>query len=432
MGLYRLELSENKWIFRLSETAKRYLINDEPNVSAFMLLQLTLFQYPNGMGVAYSSNSNKLRIQANTRTRTFNFIQNNIHLSPLRLICKGLQADATLRKVTPLQAYITSDELFVLANHPKINQLALPESENVVDVLQQAREGKLLPPRHYENRLHILNHTDFISVKNSKLFLREVANNQDREDIIRKFHTIVNLEIHFTGFDNINDEAQFEAIIRLGLWGNYFDALQTLNGETIEILANDSLFDFTKTEQSEIKPFQNVLLNVPLIYPFKKRNELLTISGLLPTKRIQFADPEITRIKRQRSNLTHKLILQQLDEYLRNLGAEPLENEHIDLFAQMPSDNSFIFEVKSATTDNLLSQTRKGLSQLYEYRFRYKEEIGYGVTLCLVYPYEPNEFSWLQEYLCLDRQIAVCWFSESGELNYSKHCETLIKPLLIA
>lgn len=122
--------------------------------------------------------------------------------------------------------------------------------------------------------------------------------------------------------------------------------------------------------------------------------------------------------------------MQQLDEYLRNLGAEPFENEHIDLFAQIPSDGSFIFEVKSITSDNLLSQTRKGLSQLYEYRFRYKKEIGYSVTVCLVYPYEPNELFWLQEYLCVDKQIAVCWFSEKGGLNYSKYCESLMKPLL--
>src|SRR5688500_11773834 len=56
LGIYRLEYEKNVWVFRMSETAKRFLINDEPNVNAFMLLQLVLFQYPNGMGVAYSSN----------------------------------------------------------------------------------------------------------------------------------------------------------------------------------------------------------------------------------------------------------------------------------------------------------------------------------------------------------------------------------------
>ncbi|MCC5938205.1 MAG: hypothetical protein JJU34_13075 [Lunatimonas sp.] len=74
LGLYRVELINSKWHFILSETAKKFLVTEEPNVPAFMLLQLILFQYPNGMGVAYYSDSDKVRIQANTRDRTLEFI----------------------------------------------------------------------------------------------------------------------------------------------------------------------------------------------------------------------------------------------------------------------------------------------------------------------------------------------------------------------
>jgi hypothetical protein len=124
--------------------------------------------------------------------------------------------------------------------------------------------------------------------------------------------------------------------------------------------------------------------------------------------------------------------LQTLHEYLEGIGARPLENEHIDIFAKLPSNEKYIFEVKSITDSNLLSQTRKGISQLYEYRFRYQQIIGYDVNLCLVFPGEPIEIPWLQEYLCIDREIAIIWFSPEGEFAYSKHCKPSISPLINA
>ena len=128
--------------------------------------------------------------------------------------------------------------------------------------------------------------------------------------------------------------------------------------------------------------------------------------------------------------MTHKIILQQLEDYLSSLGAEPLENEHIDLFAKIPNDGKFIFEVKSVSDDNLLPQTRKGISQLYEYRYRYQEEIGYDVKLCLVYPSEPSVIDWLEDYVCVDREIGIIWFNEHGTLSYSNQCRELVRPIL--
>ena len=116
-------------------------------------------------------------------------------------------------------------------------------------------------------------------------------------------------------------------------------------------------------------------------------------------------------------------------EHLRNLGATPYENEHIDLFASIPNYGSFIFEIKSIISDNLLSQTRKGLSQLYEYRYRYSSKISTDTTLCLVYPKDPTEINWLQEYLCNDRDIAICWF-KGDELCYPTHYADKLQHLI--
>ena len=75
------------------------------------------------------------------------------------------------------------------------------------------------------------------------------------------------------------------------------------------------------------------------------------------------------------------------------------------------------------TVDNLLSQTRKGVSQLYEYRYRYQDVIGYDVNLFLVYPQEPTSIPWLQEYLCADRHIGIIWFDDGDQMQYSAYCK---------
>lgn len=97
LGLYRVELKNNLWHVYLSNAAKKFLVCEEPDVASFIITQMTLFQYPNGMGVAYTSDSNKVRIQANALDRTLKIIDNNICFSPLRLICKGLLADSIIR-----------------------------------------------------------------------------------------------------------------------------------------------------------------------------------------------------------------------------------------------------------------------------------------------------------------------------------------------
>lgn len=52
------------------------------------------------------------------------------------------------------------------------------------------------------------------------------------------------------------------------------------------------------------------------------------------------------------------MILQKLEEYLKSIGCDPVENDHIDLFAHISGNGEYLFEVKSISDDNLLSQTR--------------------------------------------------------------------------
>lgn len=434
LGLYRIDLVDDTWYFFLSETAKQFLISEEPNVPAFMLLQMSLFQYPNGMGLAYKAHTNQVRIQANTRDRTLEFIKNNIHLSPLRLMCKALEADSIINNYSVLQASITYDEIFILANHSSINQFSSPSISQVIKVLEKSRQGSLTAKKPYESRFHILRHTGLIETKKGFIKIRTPVSESDKEELLKKIHAINSITTQFAGFDNIEDADGLLVLARESSWGKYFDGLVTLDAKTVDTLISEKNYVFdsqtkiTPTSKAP-SPSTDKTKSAENIYSFRKRNPT---SNEINNKKITAPSPhdlEVTRIRRQRANLSHKIILQQLEDYLEAKGADPVENEHIDLYAQIPNDGRFIFEVKSINDRNLLSQTRKGVSQLYEYRYRYKDVIGYDVNLCLVYPEEPTSIEWLQEYICSDRNIGIIWFSSTGSLEYSKHCGSFIHAL---
>ena len=433
LGLYRVELIDGVWHLLLSDTAKQFLICEEPNVAAFMMLQMAIFQYPNGMGVAYTSYTNRVRIQANTRGRTLSFIKNGIHLSPLRLICKGLLADAKVHRYSPLEASISFDEIFALANHPDTRTKASPDLDVVEDILMKVRANELMPPSKYESRFHILKHTDFIISQKGIVRIRASRSKDDANELLNKFDVINSLISQFDGFDKINDSKDLIDEIKKGSWGKYFDGVNTLDSKTIRELTSEPYLEIAQApaaERQEVVGITPVVANN--IYDLRKRDDSNSGQQYTPKGRTKFADPEATKIKRQRSNLNHKILLQALHEYLEKIGVEPLENEHIDLFAKLPSSEKYIFEVKSTTASNLLGQTRKGISQLYEYRYRYQSVIGYDVNLCLVFPSEPIEIPWLQEYLCKDRDIAIIWFSPDGNFGHSKHCTNSVAPLINA
>jgi hypothetical protein len=426
LGLYRVELINNIWHFVLSDTAKRFLITDEPNVSAFMILQLLLFQYPNGMGVVYFGNSNNVRIQANTRDRALEFINNNVHLSPFRLICKAIEAVSIMESKSIFATQVSYDEIFVLANSKEINIYPNPPLIAVIETIQNYRNGIIKPPSNYESRFHILKHTDFIVPERNLLRLRCPLNEKDKYEIEAKFKLINSIEITFNGFDYARNSSEILESINNCSWGRYFDGVRTLQSEIVEVLTSETgIFENATLDYEGIQ----IKTQSPLTYDFRKRNQS---ENILTPNNSNFSriDPELTRIRRQKSNLKHKLILQQLEEFLESKGCNPVESEHIDLFVKIPDNGNFLFEVKSTTSANLLSQTRKGVSQLYEYRYRYKEKIGYDVSLCLVLPDKPKEIDWLEDYLCSDREIGVIWFNNEGLLEYPMQGKHLVKDLI--
>ncbi|WP_432742836.1 hypothetical protein ABXJ76_18720 [Methylobacter sp. G7] len=424
LGLYYLEASSVGWIVRITETTKRFLIREEPDVASFLRLQLPLFQYPSAMGAAYKSHSTKLRIQANSRDRTLNFVKQGIHFSPVRTIAVALQADAYLRGISVLSASVSYNEIFGLANCPLINKRALPSISDTAVALDDIRNNRLGYPDRYESRFHTLKHTEIFLLGQGHVRLRSGVNEADRNQLIRQLEAIASISAEFKGFDNCADEKDLREVIASGEWGQYFDGVRMLPSHTVEALTKDTAMETAMPVEPAIEGETSVIpFPVAEIYPFRPR------TGVLPTpkpydRRKELADPELTKIKRQRRNLAHKELIDMMESWLRRLGASPQENEHIDLFAKIPGDGSFIFEMKSGG-ESLLEQIRKGLSQLYEYRYRYRSIINdQHVSLCLVLPENPNSIPWITDYLCSDREINICWFdSDDGALKWPILCD---------
>jgi hypothetical protein len=82
----------------------------------------------------------------------------------------------------------------------------------------------------------------------------------------------------------------------------------------------------------------------------------------------------------------------------------------IDLAVRI-NDNSYIFEMKSTTTDNIRSQLRRGLSQLYEYR--YLQNLSDATLVLVIEKPLPDRESWMHQYLEEDRQIKLLWDGEN-------------------
>ena len=434
LGLFRLELDSDGWRIILSETAKKLLVVEEPDVASFMRLQLSLFQYPNGMGAAYSSRSTSVRIQANARDRTLAFIKNGVHLSPLRLICKALMVEGEMRGKTIWEASLTFEEIFSLANAPAVNRCAQPVAGKIEKVIEMIRSGRISAPDHFERRFHILKHTGLFEIQRGKISFTNPENEADAEDLFRKILALSDIDAQFDGFDAARDGSDIERVIQSGAWGTYFDGLRTLSGDVVNTLAADIIdmplpVTSVKGMVTPIPPSvraPSAVEATPSTYILKERAE--TLPAPTPsTRKSELADPEVTKIKRQRRNLQHKLLVDKMHVHLLSLGAKPKENPHVDLYAKIPNDGSYLFEMKSGGA-NLLDQIRKGVSQLYEYSFRYKDMIDDNPNLCLVVSEEPKEMPWLFEYLCNDRDIGLCWF-DGDSLTTKKLFADKIAPL---
>lgn len=118
---------------------------------------------------------------------------------------------------------------------------------------------------------------------------------------------------------------------------------------------------------------------------------------------------------RERANNTHAQLVSLVASRLRKIGAIPRCNRYVDLAANI-DNKPYLYEVKTTTETNVVSQVRKGISQLYEYRYL-QGIANAGLVLIIERPFEAK-FQWLIDYLINDRNILLAWDGNGTQFFY--------------
>ncbi len=120
---------------------------------------------------------------------------------------------------------------------------------------------------------------------------------------------------------------------------------------------------------------------------------------------------EVNKAKLDRANLVHEQLRTLLAGKIREHGAIPTWNKYVDLAVHMDNQD-FIIEVK--TSQNVRSQVRRGISQLYEYR--YLQALPNANLVLLLEEPLSGDNEWLLDYVTNDRGIFVIWNGHGNDL----------------
>ena len=116
---------------------------------------------------------------------------------------------------------------------------------------------------------------------------------------------------------------------------------------------------------------------------------------------------QVSKAKIERANKSHEYTLQILVNTLQEEGFQVEYSRLIDAYCRLKTGPA-IFEVKSITSNNERSQSRKAISQLYEYRYLHSVP---NSSLWVVFSTNPFS-SWIVNYLENDRGIGVLWIEK--------------------
>ena len=140
-------------------------------------------------------------------------------------------------------------------------------------------------------------------------------------------------------------------------------------------------------------------------------------------ERLRSVEYTFDEAKMEKAEKTHKRLVYMMAEKISEAGGITVESKHsIDLSTKINGDE-FIFEMKSISGKSVHVQIRRGISQLYEYRYLHDMP---HATLCLVLEKKPiGKKVWLIDYLVNDRGIMVCW-----KANSNFNCPDMCKPVI--
>jgi hypothetical protein len=437
LGIMKVIYENDKWVWRLSTAASKLLCGDEPNVRAFLRVQLSLLQYPLLTGVRYSSQS--LSIQSNAMASMKKMIEAKVKVVPLRLILKSLKVKAEIENSKLSETFLSYKEILFLFNNPITSTDSNPSSEKITEVLDFTKRTPILVDerifRNFYRNFHILERTGIISRSDNGVMINlnedieTSASKQKMIDVITKMTSFCE---DFYQVDSCKDIVNhLRSMASESVWSKYYDGgqlPQDIYSTLVLELSRDTDISIEEVEfmdisQIPVKISSDLVSTPPLVN---------RISSNYPSRLYRSAnsnaDPEVTRLKREKSNTYHRFLVNLMTSRLQSIGCEPQESIYIDLAAKI-ENSSILFEVKSCNAENTVSQIRKAVSQVYEYRYRYCSDFPDNSSLlCIVIQERPNQ--WWINYLIDDRGINVIWLEGEINLACTSSCHELIKRLV--
>jgi hypothetical protein len=116
----------------------------------------------------------------------------------------------------------------------------------------------------------------------------------------------------------------------------------------------------------------------------------------------------IDLVARERANKSHYALEKTLADLVTGQKLTPKYNQNIDMYFAS-TGGSVLVEIKSCTDSNFHSQVRKGISQLFEYRFLYRSLFGSEPKLVLlVETAPPKKKRWLVDYAS-SLDVVLAW-----------------------
>lgn len=111
-------------------------------------------------------------------------------------------------------------------------------------------------------------------------------------------------------------------------------------------------------------------------------------------------------------------------------GHSVSDTEYIDLL--ISGDVKIIFEMKSCTFNSIRSQVRRGVSQLFEYAYLYRNQLSNPI-LCMVIERKPRGATeWLIDYVD-SLNISLIWKEDQVEqFSCSRQTRARLLPIMAA
>lgn len=170
-------------------------------------------------------------------------------------------------------------------------------------------------------------------------------------------------------------------------------------------------------------PIIDYAMDIEPLLPTKFDLREYTDAAQRITNAKRFIVSAVRQAQRERANNSHIALTNLVALKIRQAGAIPRRNRHIDLAAHI-NQNMFIFEMKSTIEGNAHTQIRSGISQLYEYRYL-QATPNADLVLVIEKPLK-QELQWLGDYLLRDRGIFLVWDNDGDRL----HCPDAIRDKL--